>query len=243
MPPVLRKRKAPEAPAPAPVPKKASGKAGKAAATKVKAAAVGRKKKSPVEKKVEEEEDKKEEEAAKEEETKEAEETEEEKEEPKKKKKGGKLEVGDSVDLDDFGGEIETNDGEKTSLKELVEKSEAGVVLFTYPKASTPGCTKQVCFFRDAYTPLTAGGLAIYGLSADSPKANTTFKEKQNLPYALLCDQKQTLISAIGLKKAPKGTTRGVFVISKDGEVLVAEAGSPQGTLDRVQKLVDELKK
>lgn len=56
-----------------------------------------------------------------------------------------------------------------------------------------------------------------------------------------MCDPKATLIGAIGLKKAPKGTTRGVFVIDKEGKVLVAEQGSPQGTLDRVQALVDEL--
>lgn len=49
--------------------------------------------------------------------------------------------VGDIIDLDTFGGEIETNDGTKTTLKKLVEESKSGVVLFTYPKASTPGCT------------------------------------------------------------------------------------------------------
>lgn len=48
---------------------------------------------------------------------------------------------GDVLALEGFGGDIETNDGVKTSLKELVDKSKAGVVLFTYPKASTPGCT------------------------------------------------------------------------------------------------------
>jgi thioredoxin-dependent peroxiredoxin len=48
--------------------------------------------------------------------------------------------VGSKIDLDSFGGEIETNEGQKTTLKELVEESEGGVVLFTYPKASTPGC-------------------------------------------------------------------------------------------------------
>ncbi len=48
--------------------------------------------------------------------------------------------VGDVIALDGFGGEIETNDGVKTSLKALVDESKAGVVLFTYPKASTPGC-------------------------------------------------------------------------------------------------------
>lgn len=54
--------------------------------------------------------------------------------------KGAKPAVGDIVDLEGFGGEIETNDGKKTTLKALVDESKAGVVLFTYPKASTPGC-------------------------------------------------------------------------------------------------------
>jgi len=100
-----------------------------------------------------------------------------------------------------------------------------------------PGTT-QACLFRDAYTPLSATGLAIYGLSTDSPKSNTTFKTKQNLPYPLLCDPNATLISAIGMKKAPKSTTRGVFVVDKAGKVLAAEAGGPAVTVDVVQKLV-----
>ena len=276
MPVELRKRKPREAPAPAPPPKKTS-KAAKPAKVKEAAKKVEKKKieeKHPekdeeeVAEEVEEKiDDKKDEEEA--EETKD-----EEPKETKGKKKSGPLEVGDVIDLDGFGGEIETNDGDKTTLKILVEESKAGVVLFTYPKASTPGCksllslasilsldshhlyslflicllltvlgTKQVCFFRDEYEPLTADGLLIFGLSSDSPKANTTFKEKQKLQYPLLCDPKQTLISALGLKKAPKGTTRGVFVVDKEGKVLVSEAGSPQGTVDRVKALVEELKK
>ncbi|KAI6092328.1 AhpC-TSA-domain-containing protein [Hypoxylon rubiginosum] len=146
--------------------------------------------------------------------------------------------VGDNITLDGFGGEIETNDGDKTTLKALVEESKSGVVIFTYPKASTPGCTNQACLFRDAYESLTEGGLAIYGLSADSPKANTTFKTKQKLPYPLLCDPSATLIDALGFKKAPKGTTRGVFVVDKTGKVLLIEPGSPAGTFDAVKKLV-----
>ncbi|KAI0206972.1 thioredoxin-like protein [Astrocystis sublimbata] len=152
--------------------------------------------------------------------------------------KSGKPVVGETITLDGFGGEVETNDGIKTDLKALVDESEAGVVLFTYPKASTPGCTNQVCLFRDSYADLTKDGLLIYGLSADSPKANTTFKTKQNLTYPLLCDPSQTLIGAIGLKKTPKGTTRGVFVVDKSGKVLLAEPGSPAGTVDAVKKLV-----
>jgi len=152
----------------------------------------------------------------------------------------GKIAPGDVIDLDGFGGEIETNDGEKTTLKKLVDESGSGVVLFTYPKASTPGCTTQVCLFRDSYEPLTKDGLAIYGLSADSPKANTTFKTKQKLPYPLLCDKERTLIKAIGLGKAGGGTQRGVFVVDKEGNVKVAENGGPAATLERVKKLVEE---
>jgi len=150
-----------------------------------------------------------------------------------------KVAVGDTITLDGFGGEIETNEGTKTTLKALVDESKAGVVLFTYPKASTPGCTNQVCMFRDQYADLSSTGYSIYGLSKDSPKSNTTFKEKQQLPYPLLCDPSATLISAIGLKKAPSGTTRGVFVVDKSGKVLAAEPGSPAGTVEVVKKLVN----
>lgn len=49
-------------------------------------------------------------------------------------------EVDDTIDVETFGGEFETNEGEKTTLKKLLEESKSGVVFFTYPKASTPGC-------------------------------------------------------------------------------------------------------
>jgi len=53
-----------------------------------------------------------------------------------------KLAVGEIIDLEGFGGEVETNDEEKTTLKKLVDDSKSGVILFTYPKASTPGCKR-----------------------------------------------------------------------------------------------------
>ncbi|KAI4727089.1 AhpC-TSA-domain-containing protein [Aureobasidium sp. EXF-10728] len=161
--------------------------------------------------------------------------------EPETKAASGTPKPGDKIDFDGFGGEIETNDGRKVTLKTLVDESKEGLVLFTYPKASTPGCTTQVCLFRDSYEPLTAAGLSIYGLSTDSPKANTTFKDKQKLPYPLLCDPSASLIGAIGLKKAPKGTTRGVFVVKKDGEVLAAEPGGPAATLEAVKSVVAKM--
>jgi peroxiredoxin Q/BCP len=74
-------------------------------------------------------------------------------------------------------------------------------------------------------------------LTLRSSAANTTFKEKQKLPYPLLCDPSSTLISAIGLKKAPASTTRGVFVVDKSGKVHAAEPGSPGGTLEVAKKV------
>lgn len=55
-----------------------------------------------------------------------------------------KVVTGDTIDLDGFGGEIETNDGVKVTLKNLLDDSKNGVVLFTYPKASTPGCKREL---------------------------------------------------------------------------------------------------
>lgn len=60
--------------------------------------------------------------------------------EPETKAAAGVPKPGDKIDLEGFGGEVETNDGRKVTLKALVEESKEGVVLFTYPKASTPGC-------------------------------------------------------------------------------------------------------
>jgi peroxiredoxin Q/BCP len=59
------------------------------------------------------------------------------------------------------------------------------------------------------------------------------------LPYSLLCDPGATLIKAIGFKKAPKGTQRGVFVVDKEGKVLAVEAGGPAATVEVVKKLVE----
>ncbi|BAE59491.1 putative disrupter of telomere silencing protein Dot5 [Aspergillus flavus] len=151
---------------------------------------------------------------------------------------GGFLEVGNKIILDGFGGEIETNDGIKTTLYKLVNESKSGVVLFTYPRASTPGCTKQACMFRDNYDYLTSTGFSIYGLSADSPRANTTFKAKQSLPYPLLCDTASSLIAALGFKKAPKGTTRGIFAVDKEGTVLLLQPGGPDATVEAMRQLI-----
>ncbi|RDA86181.1 hypothetical protein CP532_3039 [Ophiocordyceps camponoti-leonardi (nom. inval.)] len=245
MPVELRKRKAPQPPpAPAPTTKKTTTrkKTTKTTTAGDKSAAA-----APPSKEAEADSEpapQKEEEKGKgKEEVDEEEETEKEKgKETKKAPKKTKVEVGDVLDLDDnFGGEIEDHDGKKTTLKQLVEDCKTAVVIFTYPKASTPGCTTQACLFRDAYDPLRAAGLSIYGLSTDKPKANTTFKEKQKLQYPLICDPQATLIDAIGFKKAPKGTQRGVFVVDANRKVLICQPGAPAATVEVVKKLVQEL--
>lgn len=113
MPVVLRKRKAPVEPAPPPPSKKKTAAAKPAAAAKAKAVPDAKAKATKTNGAS----------AA------------------APAKKPGKVAVGDSITLAGFGGEIETQGGEKTTLQKLVEKSEKGVVLFTYPRASTPGCT------------------------------------------------------------------------------------------------------
>jgi len=111
-------------------------------------------------------------------------------------KTNGTTGVGEKITLDGFGGTLQTNDGQDVTLKELLDKSLAGVVIFTYPRASTPGCTTQACLFRDNYAPITGASLSIYGLSTDSPKANSTFATKQKLQYALLVSQIQLVVQA-----------------------------------------------
>jgi thioredoxin-dependent peroxiredoxin len=101
------------------------------------------------------------------------------------------------------------------------------------PNPTSTGTT-QACLFRDNYAVLTDSGLSVYGLSTDSPKSNTTFATKQSLPFPLLCDPSAKLIAAIGLKKSPKGTSRGVIVIDKTGKVMAWEQAGPQRTVDVV---------
>jgi thioredoxin-dependent peroxiredoxin len=100
--------------------------------------------------------------------------------------------------------------------------------------------TTQACLFRDNYSPITAAGLSVYGLSTDSPKSNTTFATKQSLPFPLLCDLSATLTGAIGMKKAAKSTTRGVVVIDKGAKVQVWEQAGPQKTVDAVMGYVQK---
>lgn len=98
------------------------------------------------------------------------------------------------------------------------------LVLFFYPKASTPGCTMEACNLSDNYNRFIARGYAILGVSADSPKRQLNFKNKYGFPYDLLADEDRIVINAYGvwgpkkfMGKEYDGIHRTTFVISEDG--------------------------
>ncbi|KAL3231360.1 Peroxiredoxin DOT5 [Nakaseomyces bracarensis] len=117
------------------------------------------------------------------------------------------LQVGD--ELPDL--KLENQDGKELSLKELAKENKI-IVIFLYPKASTPGCTRQACGFRDNYDDLKEHAL-ILGLSNDIPSAQKNFQNKHSLPYDLLSDPTREFIGLLGAKKTPaSGTIRSHFV-------------------------------
>jgi peroxiredoxin Q/BCP len=98
--------------------------------------------------------------------------------------------------------------------------------LFFYPKASTPGCTVEACNLSDNYSRFTAQGYDVLGVSADSAKRQTNFKEKYGFPYPLLADEDKSVIKAFGvwgpkkfMGKDYEGILRTTFVIDEAGVI------------------------
>ena len=92
--------------------------------------------------------------------------------------------------------EIKDNQG---IVRKLSDYSGKKLVIFFYPKASTPGCTAEACNLRDHYQTFQAKGYEILGVSADSEKRQLNFSNKQELPYSLLADEDKTVIMAYGV--------------------------------------------
>lgn len=100
------------------------------------------------------------------------------------------------------------------------------VVLYFYPRDSTPGCTKQACQFRDVEKDLAAHDAAVFGVSPDDAKAHTKFSEKQGLNFPLLIDPDQTVAQQYGVwqdksmyGKTYKGIVRTTYLIDAGGMV------------------------
>lgn len=114
-------------------------------------------------------------------------------------------------------------DGNLVSLSALRGKR---VVLYFYPRDNTPGCTKEACGFRDAYSDYESTNVVVLGVSTDDAKAHTKFATKFNLPFPLLTDadgQMAASYGSYGLKKFMgkeyMGISRSTFIIGPDGKI------------------------
>lgn len=116
--------------------------------------------------------------------------------------------------------------GNKISLADYAGRK---LVLYFYPKDSTPGCTSEACDLRDNYERFLAMGYAVVGVSRDSAASHKRFKEKYQLPFPLIADTDLTILKAYeawGVKKMygreTEGTLRTTYVIDEQG--MIADA-------------------
>ena len=119
--------------------------------------------------------------------------------------------------------------GTTVSLKDFRGRR---VIVYVYPAAMTPGCTKQACDFRDSLSALEAAGFAVVGLSPDKPEKLAKFREKEGLTFPLLSDPDKSTLEAYGAfgekklyGKTVVGVIRSTFVIDAKGRIEVAQYG------------------
>lgn len=100
------------------------------------------------------------------------------------------------------------------------------IILYFYPKDSTPGCTAEACSLRDGYSELIAKGFQVIGVSPDSTASHRKFIEKQSLPFTLISDADHSIAEAYGVWGMKKfmgreymGMIRTTFVINTDGKI------------------------
>ena len=98
------------------------------------------------------------------------------------------------------------------------------IILYFYPKDSTPGCTAEACSLRDAYDKLQSAGYEVIGVSKDSAKSHVRFAEKYSLPFTLIADTEVKLNEVFGVWQEKKmcgrtymGTVRTTFIIDENG--------------------------
>jgi peroxiredoxin Q/BCP len=119
--------------------------------------------------------------------------------------------------------ELRSDGGETVKLSDLRGRQ---VVLYFYPKDDTPGCTTQACGIRDLYEEFQREGAVVLGVSPDDERSHVRFKEKYELPFALLADTDHHVADAYGVWSEKKymgrtywGVERSTFVIDEDGNV------------------------
>ena len=119
---------------------------------------------------------------------------------------------------------LKDKDGNEVSLSDFAGKK---VVLYFYPKDSTPGCTKQACSYRDNFGQFREKGVVVIGISKDSIKAHTNFAAKNDLPFLLLSDPELQAIQAYDVwhekkmcGKVSMGVVRSTCVIDENGMIV-----------------------
>jgi peroxiredoxin Q/BCP len=130
--------------------------------------------------------------------------------------------------------EIQDDTGGPLKLSSLKGKT---VVLYFYPKADTPGCTKEACEFRDSVSEFKKKGSEVIGVSPDKPTAQAKFKSKFDLTFPLLADTENQVSEAYGVwqeksmyGKKYMGVARTTFVIGPDGKIKkIFEKVKPEG--------------
>ena len=118
---------------------------------------------------------------------------------------------------------VNDQDGNLVRSEDLLGKGRK-IVLYTYPKDSTSGCTAEACSFRDHYGEINDAGYILIGISKDSEKSHTNFRTRYELPFSLLADTDTALLQALGACGEKKmygktcfGTLRKTYVFSEDG--------------------------
>ncbi|MGV0783876.1 thioredoxin-dependent thiol peroxidase [Mycolicibacterium sp. XJ775] len=104
------------------------------------------------------------------------------------------------------------------------------VIVYFYPAASTPGCTKQACDFRDSLAELNGAGLDVIGISPDKPEKLAKFRDKEELTFPLLSDPDREVLTAWGAfgektmyGKTVQGVIRSTFLVDEKGRIAVAQ--------------------
>jgi peroxiredoxin Q/BCP len=104
------------------------------------------------------------------------------------------------------------------------------LVVYFYPAASTPGCTKQACDFRDSLSELNEAGIDVVGISPDKPEKLAKFRDAEKLTFPLLSDPERKVLSAYGAYgekmmygKKVTGVIRSTFVVDENGKIAVAQ--------------------
>jgi peroxiredoxin Q/BCP len=129
----------------------------------------------------------------------------------------------------------------------LADRRGRKVVVYFYPAAMTPGCTKEACDFTDNLDVLAAAGYDVLGISPDAPEKLAKFREKESLKVTLLADPDRSVLTAYGAYgekknygKTVMGVIRSTFVVDEEGKI--AEAFYNVRATGHVAKLLRDLK-